>query len=285
VHGTIDGLAHHKARKAEATVRVTDAVTPEQNIARSTSATHPVAGASFSGSRQAIPAAMLDGMTTTGGWSNGFARGANLNLPAVSRAHASDWVSVTWFQPQHFSKLVAHFTTSTTRSLPASVAVSYWNGTDWVPVSNAAVTWATASNEPSTITFDPVVASKVRLDMVSQFPGASNGHVQIAELQVIGDEVAASSTAALSDLKVNGSSVPGFDPAKTGYEVTTPVCPPAITATAADNGTLAIQQPASLPGTATMSVTFEDGTKTQTYSVDIALRDLGARERSRGLPW
>ena len=99
---------------------------------------------------------MLDGVTASGGWSNGFSRGATLNLPAVSRAHASDWVSVSWFQPQHFNKLVGYFTTSATRSLPAAVTVTYWSGTDWVPANNAAVTWATTSNEPSTITFDPV---------------------------------------------------------------------------------------------------------------------------------
>ena len=266
VQGTIDGVA----QKAQATVRVTDAVTRDQNIARSTSVAHPVAGASFSGATANIPSAMLDGATTTGGWSNGFSARQSLNLPAVNRAHAGDWVSVSWPQPQHFNKLVGYFTTNTTRTLPASVTVSYWNGTDWVPVSNPAVTWATASNQPSTITFDPVAATKVKLDMVSQFPGASNGAFQIAELQVIGEEIAAASNAALSDLKVNGTTVPGFDPAKTSYTVASAVYPPVITATAADNGTVAIQQPASLPGTATITVTSEDGSKTQTYSVYIA---------------
>jgi beta-galactosidase len=268
VQGTIDGVH----RNAQATVRVTDAVTRDQNIARSTSVTQPVAGASFSGSTATIPAAMLDGQTTTGGWSNGFSRGATLNLPAVSRAHPSDWVTVSWFQPQHFNKLVGYFTTSPTRSLPASVTVTYWSGTDWVPANNAAVTWATTSNEPSTITFDPVVTTKIKLDLVSQFPGASNGHIQIAELQVIGDEIAASNNAALSDLEVNGASVPGFDPATTSYTVTSAVSPAVITATAADNGTVAIQQPPSLRGTATITVTSENGTTTQTYSVSIAVR-------------
>src|SRR5206468_3294737 len=54
--------------------------------------------------------------------------------------------------------------------------------------------------------------------------------------------------------QVNGSSVSGFDAAKTSYTVTSPVYPAMISATAADNGTVAIQQPASLPGTATITV-------------------------------
>jgi hypothetical protein len=45
-----------------------------------------------------------------------------------------------------------------------------------------------------------------------------------------------------------------------------------ISATAADNGTVAMQQPASLPGTATITVMSEDGSRTQTYSVHVALR-------------
>lgn len=176
------------------------------------------------------------------------------------------------------SRHVPSTVTNSTRSLPASMTVSYWNGVDWVPVKDSTVVWATESNQPSTITFDPVVATKVKLDMVSKFPGASNGSFQIAELQVIGDEVAALGNAALADLKVNGSSVPGFDPAKTNYTVTSPAASPRIAGHAADNGTVAVQMPASLPGTAAITVTSEDGSKTQTYSVDIATRH-GRRRR------
>ena len=64
----------------------------------------------------------------------------------------------------------------------------------------------------------------------------------------------------------------GFDAAKTSYSVTSPVDPAMISATADDTGTVAIQQPASLPGTATITVMSEDGSMTQTYSVHIALR-------------
>ena len=55
-----------------------------------------------------------------------------------------------------------------------------------MPVANQHVEWATASNEPSTIAFDEVHASSVRIKMTSPFPNASNGFFQIAELQAIG---------------------------------------------------------------------------------------------------
>jgi hypothetical protein len=114
-----------------------------------------------------------------------------------------------------------------------------------------------------------VATTKLKLEMTSPFPEATTGHLQISELQVIGDLVIASSNAALSDLKVNGETVPGFDPAATNYTVVNKLYPPVITATAADNGSVAIQPPASLPGTATVTVTSEDGMQTKTYSVAI----------------
>ena len=77
------------------------------------------------------------------------------------------------------------------------------------------------------------------------------------------------SDAVLSDLRVNGQTVPGFAPTTTSY-ANVPVDythPPQITATAADNGSVLITPPPSLPGTATVTVTSEDGSATTTYTV------------------
>jgi beta-galactosidase len=60
--------------------------------------------------------------------------------------------------------------------------VSYWDGSKFVPVPNLHITWATASNQPTRITFDPVNTTQLRLDMTSAHPGASNGFLEIAEL-------------------------------------------------------------------------------------------------------
>jgi beta-galactosidase len=274
---TVQGTIAGGNTKATASVRVTDDVTHDQNLALATSPAHPTGGTSFSGSAATIPAAMFDGITASGGWSNFFDKvrptmpeaGTLSHLLRSSRAHPSDWVSVSWPRSQHFNTVVAYFTTSTTRTLPASVAVSYWDGTGWAPVSDPNVTFATGSNEPSTITFDPVATTKLKLEMTSQFPGATNGHLQISELQVTGDLVVASSDASLSDLRLNGDTAAGFDPATTSYTATSNVYPPIITAAAADNGSVAIQPPPSIPGTATVTVTSEDGLQTRIYSVYI----------------
>jgi beta-galactosidase len=124
---------------------------------------------------------MLDGDPSTG-WSSYYVKAATANLHAVSVSHAREWVSLTWTQAQTLKALVATFVTSTTLSLPASVTVTYWNGTAFVPVQNQHVTWAAASGQPSTVTFDPVTTTEVRLEMTSAAPGTSAGFLRISEL-------------------------------------------------------------------------------------------------------
>jgi hypothetical protein len=79
------------------------------------------------------------------------------------------------------------------------------------------------------------------------------------------------SDAQLSDLKLNGQTIPGFAPGTLTYDNVgaDPNVPPAITATAADNGTVSITPATSIPGTATVTVTSEDGTQTATYTVNL----------------
>jgi beta-galactosidase len=56
-------------------------------------------------------------------------------------------------------------------------------------VKNPAISWATASNQPTTLTFGPVRSSQVRLDMTSSAPGTAAGFLQIAELHVLSNGV------------------------------------------------------------------------------------------------
>lgn len=87
---------------------------------------------------------------------------------------------------------------------------------------------------------------------------------------------AASDDATLSDLMVDGTTVTGFDAATTAYIVelaagTATV--PAVTATATDatNATVDITAAAAIPGTTSVLVTAEDGTTTETYTVEFTL--------------
>jgi beta-galactosidase len=65
-----------------------------------------------------------------------------------------------------------------------AIAPAYLDGDCWVPATGQHVNWATASNQPTTISFDPVTSTSVRLRLISPHPNESNGFFQIAELEV-----------------------------------------------------------------------------------------------------
>ena len=133
---------------------------------------------------------------------------------------------------------------------------------------NRQVQFATASNQPTTITFDPVSTTAVRLDLTSPAPDTATGFLQITELQVPADELTYNSNAALSDLKVDGTTVSGFSAATTTYDVATGPHP-VITATPVDNGSAAVALPLGVPGTAVVTVTSEDRQHTATYLLNL----------------
>jgi beta-galactosidase len=144
--------------------------------------------ASDFGTSTTVPAALIDGNTASGGWSNRYEKGPTQTLNAYTNARGADWVSVSWPKPQTFGELRPYFTLDANNQLPATVRVSYWNGLAWVPVRHQHVDFASASDQPSSITFDPITTTQVRLEMTSRSPGSpTTGNLTIAELQVIGD--------------------------------------------------------------------------------------------------
>ncbi len=157
----------------------------------------PTADASFSGGvfsgygsdfgvSTTLPATMLDGNLATY-WSNRYSKVATQTLNEVTAARPEDWVSVTWGPAKQVGSLQAWFITDSGDELPATVTVYYRTGDDWVPVSNQHVTFAGASNTPSTITFDPVTTTSLKLDMTSAAPyDPTTGNLAISELRIPG---------------------------------------------------------------------------------------------------
>jgi beta-galactosidase len=141
------------------------------------------ADASYSGKPDTLPAAMLDGDPATA-WSNYYLKAATALLPSFSLAHAKEWVSVAWPSSQSVGSVRASLITDATRAFPADIGVKYRDGSRWVPVSNPQVTPASASGEPTEITFDPVSTTQLRLDMTSAHPKAGNGFIAISTLEV-----------------------------------------------------------------------------------------------------
>jgi beta-galactosidase len=176
IEGTSAGLPRGAAPAGAASSGTTAAGTAP--------AAGPVADASFSGQPGTLPAMMLDGNLGTY-WSNYYVAAKTANLLAVSVASPSDWVSLSWASPQRISGLTAAFLTGGTGgalALPASVTVSYWNGQKLVPARSTRVTWASASSEPTAISFDAITTTEIRLTMTSAAPGTGDGFVAISEL-------------------------------------------------------------------------------------------------------
>ncbi|MDN3353781.1 glycoside hydrolase family 2 TIM barrel-domain containing protein [Actinomadura sp. DC4] len=141
------------------------------------------ADASYSGAPDTVPAAMLDGVTASGGWSDHYYKAATALLPAFSLARPADWVSVSSPTARTVGTVTPYFTIGSGRALPATITVAYLRDGRYVPVRNPKIAWATETNRPTTITFDPVRTTSVRLDLTSRAPGTPDGFLQIAELQ------------------------------------------------------------------------------------------------------
>ena len=197
VRGTVAGIE----APAVASVAVTADFKTDQDLALASGPEHPTADASFSGgvfadggsdfgTSTTVPAAMLDGNTASGGWSNRYSKAATQTLPQVTNSHPEDWVSVAWPDAQQFKQLNVYFTQDANDQLPATVRVTYWNGLSWVPVSGQQVTFASRSDQPSTIAFDPIATTEVRLDMTSRTPNDPvTGNLMISEIEIPGTEV------------------------------------------------------------------------------------------------
>jgi beta-galactosidase len=195
LRGRVAGIAV----PARLLVRVSRHVTTGQNLALASGPEHASADASFSGgvfngdasdfgTSTTVPAALIDGNTTSGGWSDRYSKGPTQTLNEVTNARRGDWVSVRWPTAQTFGELRPYFTIDAADQLPASARVSYWNGLGWVPVRGQRVQYAARSDQPSSITFDPVDTTQVKLEMTSRSPRSpTTGNLTIAELQVIGD--------------------------------------------------------------------------------------------------
>jgi beta-galactosidase len=164
-------------------VTVSEEYTPEQNLALDAS---PLA--SFSGSPETVPVSLNDGLTMDdSGWSNQYEKAATALLPLFNLAQPEDWVSLAWNTPQAIEALVAYFRLAPGRTFPAAISVEVWDGQSFVPAAGQSVTWAERSEQPTTITFDQVSTTEVRLVMTSAAPGTPEGFVQISEVQAIGD--------------------------------------------------------------------------------------------------
>ncbi|MEJ7647760.1 MAG: hypothetical protein WKF57_01745 [Nakamurella sp.] len=182
---TVSGKLIGTHYNASARIQVVAAGAPT-DIARAGSAFGPHADASYSGSDATVPAGLLDDSATTA-WSNYYNKQATALLPAISKADAAGWISVSWPQAHTLSTVHAAITVTAGRfAAPAAVDVQYWDGKGWSSVADLTTT-AGSGSDPTVFAFDPVNTTQLRLVMTSAAPATSAGFVQISRLDVLAD--------------------------------------------------------------------------------------------------
>ena len=120
--------------------------------------------------------------------------------------------------------------------------------------------------QPGAIDGDPMIIQVTATD------GSSTTTYKIKFVSV------ASNNARLADIQVNGTNITGFNAYLNTYNVQLPYGTtevPVVTASAQDAGaTVAITQPTSTSGTATINVTAADGTTKNTYTINFSVAQL-----------
>lgn len=138
----------------------------------------------------------------------------------------------------------------------------------------------------NTVTFDQVQTTSLRftfhfdnIDDIKHDNNGDNTMLKVSEIQVMGytDPLAyyLSNEALLGDLKVDGQTVAGFSPFTTNYTyaLNKGEDVPVVTADAALNGRVTILNTQNPYGKTLVMVRSEDGTVTQTYTIQFVVND------------
>ena len=197
------------------------------------------------------------------------------NWQASGQHRASDWVGIALGQAYTVDQVAVDFYTDGAVSLPKSLIVeTSIDGETWTPVANQSNTDSfvlPATGRSNDITFDPVEAGYVRINMTchTNGSGAPDKFIGVTELQVFSHVVAAHSNAALSAISVDGQPLEGFQPNVYQYEYAVGFDQdvPAITAEAADNAAVSILQAVNTDSAALVYVQSEDHSVENIYTI------------------
>jgi len=161
------------------------ALSPAAQDEQYESDTIPLATASFTGGEYTpyYPNRMLNG-NTVNYWSNRYRAESN-NSHRASRKY--DYAEVFWPELQTFAEVKLYFkvgsngSNTTSDALPSAVNVQYWDGFMWKDAQNQ----RGAITETTTIAFDRVIASRVRVGMQNATPhSTSTGSIGIYRFEV-----------------------------------------------------------------------------------------------------
>ena len=256
-------------------------VTPVQGAAKNIAAAF---GTNFSVNFQegASASKAIDGDTTSKGWSTWASTASTVDPVAT----------FTFDEAQTITEVKTFFYYDGRASWPKSQTLEYqdeageWHGVGtkdgWKIQAGDAGSGSDGITAADTPTVDfvlgtPVKAKAIRLTNTLQ---DTKVYINVAEIQVFAQDSTVltpqpASDATLGDLRLDGETVEGFDPAKTDYTVDLPVdaeANPVLQAFATDNAAAvkvtgdAVEN-GKLGGKAAITVTSADESETKTYTV------------------
>jgi len=157
-------------------------------------------------------------------------------------------------------------------AIPSEILVEYWNGNEWVGVSNQSKTKGFSAAGTEEITFDEVNTTKIRALLKEDT--TANKAVGLTEFYVYSDVIEMEGTALLSDIKVDGVAVENFNENINEYRINLLYGSkvPVVTAAAKDNASVFVVPPLNADSNATVIVIAEDGT-TNNYIVNFSEGD------------
>ena len=186
------------------------------------------------------------------------------------------WLEYTFDKPTALAQIEVYPEQATNEGPLSQITVMYRDGDQWV---NSGITM-TPSQEtgaglpPITADLSGLPATTgIRLDLDYGSVKDQSTFTKVAEVKMYEAAPAPAADATLADLRVDGVTIDGFDPAADSYTVTLAgdvTEYPHITAYAADNAaTVTVDQASeSNGGKATITVTSADGTASKTVTVD-----------------
>lgn len=162
------------------------------------------------------------------------------------------------------------------------------NDASWEVVETVITTQPTTVDtwEQQTGTYTNDIERQVRIKF-SKYGGTQTAPSNLNQLMFIddvslnyaGSYTASADDTSLSDLTIDGVTIAGFTSQKSNYDVLlaegTIVVPTVVATTTSANATNAVTDATSIPGTTSILVTAEDGTTTNTVTINFSVLEVG----------
>ncbi|MED5017656.1 Ig-like domain-containing protein [Paenibacillus chibensis] len=257
----IEGHLQETALKAKASVRVTGEIQRVNIMLRENGSAYPQLEATYTGSGDNLNH-INDGIKSY----NDNPKNRWTNWTSSPRDQG-DSITVNFGRKYTIDNLNLFVFTDFGTAVPSKVTVQYWNGSAWAEVQNV--------KEPSpyvvqknVITFDPVTTDQLKFHLKASETGKFSA---LTEVEVYADKIPMGAKAELSGITVDGKALSGFDASKHDYELTLPYGSsiPAIEAAGSDHAAVTVVPAISLPGTAKIYVTSEDGLTNAQYVIQL----------------